>query len=207
MRAPHHFRRCETTQSRESKPFVVTDKTRPEELPPELRGTIFDSSHVERGAHLQEQRDMVDKVFAEEPRKEDNVATATQPKADKKPANKVSAKPSTPFDRSKATAEWAQESPCEAASGSKKEPRACKGVGVVERTTTSGKKVMVCAAHVLATEVQTVAERIAANEAKEAAKAAKAATAPVKAEKAPAAAKQTAKATPAPKPSKRQPKA
>ncbi len=145
------------------------------------------------------------------------MATKTQTKAGAKGAkangskpaakgNKVSAAPAQPFDRVKASAEWANESPCKAATGPKRDPRPCKGVGVVERQTTGGKTIKVCAAHVLATEVQTVEERQAAVKAKEDAKASKATAAAKPAAKtakaAPAKAAQPAKATPAPKPSK-----
>jgi len=71
-----------------------------------------------------------------------------------------------PFDRVKDSAERAAASPCGAATGPKRDPRPCKGVGVVDRDTVSGKTIKVCAAHVLATDVSTVAERIKANAAK-----------------------------------------
>jgi len=72
----------------------------------------------------------------------------------------------TPFDRVKDSAERAAASPCLAATGPKRDPRPCKGVGVVDRETVAGKQIKVCAAHVLATDVSTVAERIKANAAK-----------------------------------------
>lgn len=204
-------RRCETTKRSGPKPIVVTDHTSPDELPPELRGTIFDSSHVERGAHLTEQQRKIDEVFDTEPRrtaKEDTdmatTATKTKPAAKApaktKAATKATAAPSQPFDRVAASAEWAAASPCQAATGPKRDPRPCKGVGVVERQTTEGKTIKVCAAHVLATEVQTVAERQAAVKAKEEAKAAKAAPKAAAKPAAKAKAGQPTKATPAPKP-------
>jgi hypothetical protein len=176
------------TKPTTSKPQVVTADTPPDELPPELRGTIFDSSHVERGSHLQ--ADKVDEVFNTPPRrspKEDTMATkatdtkpatkaAAKPAA--KPANKVAAKPSTPFDRVKASSAWAKESPCQAATGPKRDPRACKGVGVVDRETEGGQTIKVCAAHVLAASVATVAERQQAIKDKEALKADKVKPAP-----------------------------
>lgn len=165
--------------TKQPKPVRAGTDTPPEELPPELRGTIFDSSHVERGEHLQS--DKVDEVFATEPRiKENNVATPTKPAKGTKTNGKAPAKAATkataaPFDRVKASAKWAKDSPCEAATGPKRDPRPCKGVGVVKRETIKGKTIEVCAAHVLATEVATVAERQAANKEREAAKVAKAA--------------------------------
>lgn len=183
----------------------MTDKTTPDELPPELKGTIFDTSHVERGAHLRDASDtsLANQLAGIEAGKEDtDMATAAKTKAPAKGAaktngNKVSAKPATPFNRVKASSEWAKESPCLAATGPKKDPRPCKGVGVVDRQTAAGATIKVCAAHVLATEVSTVAERQAANKAKEASKAAKAPAAK------PAAKAGAAKATPAPKPSRK----
>ena len=203
--------------TKDAKPIVAGTDTPPDELPDELKGTIFDSSHVERGAHLNDASDT--SLTGQMARiKEGNMATKEKAAAKgaaktngKAPAkNKVAAAPSTPFNRVEASAEWAKTSPCEAATGPKRDPRPCKGVGVVARESTGGKTIKVCAAHVLATEVSTVAERQAANAAKEAAKAdkapaTKAAAAPKAAAKGKVATKaaQPAKATPAPKPSKK----
>lgn len=214
-----HHQKETTLANKQPKPTVVTADTPPEELPPELRGTIFDPTHVERGAHLHDAGDtslegQMSRIKSGGTKDMANTKTKAPAKGAAKTngkapaakgANKVSAKPAQPFDRVAASSAWAKESPCEAATGPKRDPRPCKGVGVVERETVGGKKIKVCAAHVLATEVATVAERKQAIADKEAAKAAKATPAPKAAAKGngkAAAAKQPTKATPAPKPTK-----
>jgi hypothetical protein len=80
----------------------------------------------------------------------ENIAAGSEePKA----KNKVAAAPKVAVDRVAASAARAKESPCEAAAGPKTKPRPCSGVGVVERKV-GKRKIMICAAHVLAKELR-----------------------------------------------------